>query len=79
MTPRLAVLLVVLAVATALAHDTWLLPTEPASAPGMLTFELTSAGSFPEPESAVAAVRIARSGLRLAGRTEPLESAGPGA
>lgn len=79
MTPRLAALLVVLAAAPALAHDTWLLPTGPASAPGMLAFELTSAGSFPEPESAVAAARIARSGLRLAGRTGPLESAGPGA
>lgn len=76
MTPRLVPIFAVLAAAPAAAHDTWLLPRQPASAPGMVEFELTSAGSFPDPESAPAAARIARSGLRLAGRTEALQAAG---
>jgi hypothetical protein len=75
---RLVLLFGVLAASPAGAHDTWLLPRPPAAA-GSLEFELTSAGSFPAPESAVAADRIARSGVRLAGRTEPLQAAGKSA
>jgi uncharacterized GH25 family protein len=76
MNARVTLLLLVLAAAPAAAHDTWLLRAGAPSTPHSLEFELTSAGSFPEPESAVAAARILRSGLRLAGRQEPLEAAG---
>jgi hypothetical protein len=72
---RPALLLALLAGSPLGAHDTWLVPRQPASAAGTLEFDLTSSGAFPAPESAVAADRIARSGLRLAGRTEPLEAA----
>jgi hypothetical protein len=68
-------LLLAFAAAPVAAHDTWLLP-RPGAPAGMVEFDLTSAGTFPAPESVVAADRIARSGLRLAGRSEPLQPAG---
>lgn len=76
---RLTPLLVVLAAAPAGAHDTWLAPARTAAPPGTLEFHLTSGGGFPDLESAVAAARLARSGLRLAGRSGPLEPAGESA
>jgi len=75
-------LLVVLALAAspAAAHDTWLaLAGPPPASGGRAELELTSAGTFPEPESAVAADRLARTGLRLAGRTQSLEASPGGA
>lgn len=57
-----------------LAHDTWLSLRGSAPGPGgRAAFELTSAGEFPKPESAVAAERLERTGLRLAGISVPLE------
>jgi uncharacterized GH25 family protein len=56
-----------------LAHDTWLLPARFAVPAGAtVRLELTSAMRFPEAESAVAADRLAATGVRLAGRTQPL-------
>lgn len=71
-----AVLLVLaLAASPAAAHDTWLALAGPSPAPGgQAAFELTSAGTFPEPESAVAADRLARTGLRFAGGDRPLKA-----
>jgi hypothetical protein len=67
--------LIAFAAVPAAAHDTWLL-SRPGAPAGMLEFELTSAGSFPAPESVVAADRIARSGFRLGGHSQPLQPAG---
>lgn len=60
----------------AFAHDTWILPTRfdlPVGA--RIEADLTSGMHFPELESAVAPDRLASAGLRLAGRTVPLERA----
>jgi uncharacterized GH25 family protein len=60
--------------APCLAHDTWLSLSGSTPGPGgRVAFELTSAGGFPKPESAVAAGRLARTGLRLAGSSVPHE------
>ena len=57
----------------AFAHDTWLLPAKFTLAPGAtLSAEMTSAMAFPRGETAIKPGRIARSGLRLAGRTSAL-------
>jgi hypothetical protein len=63
-----------------LAHDTWLLPARFAVAPGAsVTLDLTSAMQFPASESSVQPDRIANSGVRIAGRTRPLDVKGVGA
>jgi len=63
---------------TARAHDTWLRPARFEVAPGAsIDLELTSGMKFPEPESAVAADRIAASGVRLGGTTLALEPKSP--
>jgi uncharacterized GH25 family protein len=60
--------------AALLAHDTWLLPARfVVPAGSTVTMELTSAMRFPAPESPVAADRLAVTGVRVAGRTQPLE------
>lgn len=75
-----AVILGVVLVATgetARAHDTWLLPVSWRLAAGQQAqFDMTSAMTFPAPETAVAADRLAATGARLAGRVAPLR---PGA
>ena len=59
----------------AVAHDTWLLPAKfEVPAPGEIVAEGTSAMHFPTPEVAMRADRIARSGVRLAGKTTTLET-----
>jgi uncharacterized GH25 family protein len=63
-----------LSAGAALAHDTWLLPARFVVPPGSaVSLELTSAMRFPEPETPVAADRLAATGARLAGRTRALE------
>lgn len=63
-----------------LAHDTWLIPGRFAVPPGAtVRLELTSAMRFPEAESAVAADRLAATGVRLGGRTQPLDVKGEAA
>jgi uncharacterized GH25 family protein len=58
---------------SALAHDTWLLPAAFTVAPGsIVAAEMTSAMAFPRAETSNKPDRIARSGLRLAGRTSTL-------
>jgi uncharacterized GH25 family protein len=52
------------------AHDTWILSRKAAVAAGEVArFDLTSGEKFPALESAVAPDRIARSGLRVRGKT----------
>jgi hypothetical protein len=61
--------------AAARAHDTWLLPARFAVTPGStVRLDLTSAMQFPEPETAVAADRLAATGTRLGGQTRPLDA-----
>jgi len=56
-----------------LAHDTWLMPARFMARPGATVLvELTSASRFPQAESPVAADRLAATGVRVGGRTEPL-------
>ena len=72
--------LLVLTGGAALAHDTWLIPAHFAVRPGTtVTLELTSAMRFPQAESAVAADRLAATGVRVGGRTQPLTVKGEGA
>jgi uncharacterized GH25 family protein len=62
---------------SAWSHDTWLLPSSAAAKAGeTLSFAFTSGMDFPKPESAPAADRIAVTGFRLAGRTQPLQVEG---
>jgi hypothetical protein len=69
-----ALLLAVTAPASALAHDTWLLPAQYRVRPGVpVMLELTSAMRFPEPETPVKPERLAATGLRLRGSTRPLQ------
>jgi uncharacterized GH25 family protein len=54
----------------ALAHDTWLVPRKSAVARGgFVRIDLTSGGEFPALDFAIAPDRIARSGLRLDGKS----------
>lgn len=67
--PCLAALLV-LSAAPLAAHDTWILARKAEVGAGEAArFDLTSGEKFPAPESAIAPDRIARSGLRLRGKT----------
>jgi uncharacterized GH25 family protein len=60
-------------VSPAFAHDTWLLPADFTVPPGAtVSADMTSAMAFPRGETAIKPGRIARSGLRLAGRTSAL-------
>lgn len=69
-----SLLLVLACVTTASAHDTWLLPAKARVQPGeVVAFELTSAGEFPRPESAVRAERLVARSFRVAGATNALE------
>ncbi len=62
--------LLVLWAAPLMAHDTWILPRKAeVGAAEVARFELTSGEKFPAPESAIAPDRIARSGLRVRGKT----------
>jgi len=62
-----------LAGSVALAHDTWLLPAAAQAKPGgSLALAMTSGMAFPQEESPIRPDRIARSGVRLAGRELPL-------
>jgi uncharacterized GH25 family protein len=78
---RTAVLLLVVMVpASALAHDTWLLPAQYRVRPReSVVFELTSAMRFPEPETPVKPERLAATGMRLGGSTQPLQADQPAA
>ena len=67
--PCLAAVLVLVAAPLA-AHDTWILPRKAEVGAGEVArFELTSGEKFPAPGSAVVPDRIARSGLRVRGKT----------
>lgn len=58
----------------ALAHDTWLLPERWRLGAGeQIVLALTSGMDFPRPETAVNADRLEARGVRLAGKTHPLE------
>jgi len=58
------------------AHDTWVLPGRFDLAAGAkVEASVTSGMRFPRLESAVAADRLAVTGLRIAGKTQPLEAA----
>jgi uncharacterized GH25 family protein len=73
-------LLAVTVPASALAHDTWLLPAQYRIRPGeAVVLDLTSAMRFPEPESPPKPDRLAATGLRLGGSTRPLQSQPPAA
>jgi hypothetical protein len=76
-----AVVLVALWVAAAaFAHDTWIAPRAFfAKAGETVVFDATSHDAFPALDFAIAPERIARSGVRLAGRTRPLAVRGRGA
>jgi uncharacterized GH25 family protein len=72
---HLFVLAIALNAGVVVAHDTWLLPAKfKVPATGEIVAEGTSAMHFPKPEVAMHADRIARSGLRLAGKTTALET-----
>jgi uncharacterized GH25 family protein len=80
LTASLAAILFLAAAGPLLAHDTWLIPARFAVPPGAtVRLELTSAMRFPEAETAVAADRLAATGVRLGGRTRPLVVKGEGA
>lgn len=58
----------------ALAHDTWLLARSSAVQPGTpVILDLTSGMAFPANETAIKPDRVARAGLRLAGKTSDLK------
>jgi uncharacterized GH25 family protein len=77
MTRTLAALAAALLAVPAVAHDTWLLPTEFTVVPGAaITAELTSAMRFPRAETAVKAARLARRGIRLGAQSADLRPAG---
>ncbi|HXV13801.1 MAG TPA: DUF4198 domain-containing protein, partial [Candidatus Krumholzibacteria bacterium] len=60
-----ATILVLVAAAPCLAHDTWLMPREPQVTEGkQATVELTSGMSFPQTESAIAADRVQKGAWR---------------
>ena len=72
---HLFVFAIALSAGNAAAHDTWLLPAKfRVPAPGEIVAEGTSAMHFPTPEVAMHEDRIARSGVRLAGKTTALET-----
>lgn len=80
LTASLAATLFFAAAGPLLAHDTWLLPVRFAVPPGArVGLELTSAMRFPEAETVVAADRLATTGARLGGRTQPLAVMGEAA
>ena len=55
------------------AHDTWLLPAQARVQPGAsISLGMTSGMEFPKDDSAIAANRVGRSGVRLAGAERPL-------
>jgi hypothetical protein len=63
---------------SAAAHDTWLLPARfDLPAGGRIELDLTSGMGFPAPESSVQPNRLAATGLRIAGRTLPLDAGNP--
>ena len=71
-------LVAVMLPASALAHDTWLLPAQYRVRPGEpVVLVLTSAMQFPEPETPVKPERLAATGLRLGGSTHQLRPGQP--
>jgi uncharacterized GH25 family protein len=72
-TPLLVVVLLLAAVTSALAHDTWLMPARFAASVGStLGLDITSGDSFPGVDAAIEASRIGRAQLRLGGSTTML-------
>jgi len=62
----------------AAGHDTWLLPARfDLPAGGRIVLDLTSGMGFPASGSSVQAARLAATGLRIAGRTMPLDTGNP--
>jgi len=62
----------------AAGHDTWLLPVRfDLPAGGRIVLDLTSGMGFPASGSSVQAARLAATGLRIAGRTMPLDTGNP--
>jgi uncharacterized GH25 family protein len=58
---------------SALAHETWLAPTQRTIGPHkVLSFDMTSGERFPTPQTAIAPERIDRSSCRQAGGDVPL-------
>jgi uncharacterized GH25 family protein len=75
-----AVLIAMLAswASTAAGHDTWLLPARfDLPAGGRIMLDLTSGMGFPAPGSSIQPNRLAATGLRIAGRTLPLDAGNP--
>lgn len=67
----------VLAAAALAAHDTWLMPVRGAvPVGGRATLEMTSAGRFPVPETAIKRERLDRAEAWLGGESSPLTVAG---
>jgi len=63
---------------SAAAHDTWLLPARfDLPAGGRIELDLTSGMGFPAAESSIQPNRLAATGLRIAGRTLPLDTGNP--
>ena len=64
--------------ASLMAHETWLAPNQGYVAPGMsVRIDMTSGGSFPILETAIAPDRLARFGVRLGGEVlKPAFAAG---
>lgn len=74
MRKALLAFMVLAAPPTARAHDTWVLPTRwSVAVRERLVVNLTSAGEFPTPESAVAADRLLDKRIRLGGALSSLE------
>ena len=67
--------LLLVTVGTALAHDTWLLPSTLRVPVGQsVTLSLTSGMAFPVDDFAILPTRVTRADVRLAGHTLPLAS-----
>lgn len=70
MRPGCLAVLLAFSAAPLAAHETWILPRKAEVGAGEVArFDLSSGEKFPAPESAIAPDRIARSGLRVRGKT----------
>jgi len=80
MTKRFVSVLLCLAAAVAVAHDTWILPASDSVRPGAtVSFDMTSGMAFPALDHAVAADRLATASFRLRGKTSEISDRAAGA
>ena len=76
--PRAAAALLLLFAASAVAHDTWLLPESFAVAPGAeLALELTSGADFPALDAVIEPERVTRAAYRVAGKVAEIGALAP--